>query len=198
MGIGAADGSDKHLFENERHHEKGSNFSITICLLFARQKNQDVKTGNGDITTNKMEPFVVRKSVRVKAEPAQVWDALTNPEKTKKYFFNCEVFSDWKVGSPITWKGKVMIVKKIELHGEIVDIQPGKLLKYTLKNESEDDPSNFSTVTDKLSYENGETVLSITDDVGQAEGAEERYKKSVKGWEKVLKGLKEVVEEKKN
>jgi hypothetical protein len=36
--------------------------------------------------------------------------------------------------------------------------------------------------------------LSITDDIGKAEGAEERYKKSDKGWDTVLKGLKELLE----
>jgi hypothetical protein len=41
------------------------------------------------------------------------------------------------------------------------------------------------------------TILSITDDVGQGEGAEKRYSRSLKGWDKVLKGLKELVESKK-
>ena len=144
-----------------------------------------------------MKEFIVKKKVTMKAEAAEVWDALTNPEKTKKYFFNCEVFSKWKVGSPITFKGKIFLIKKIEMKGKIVKIEPEKLLQYTLQNDDDSKarPSNFSTVTDELSYKNGKTTLSITDDVGKGEGAEERYKKSMKGWNKVLKGLKELVEE---
>lgn len=139
-----------------------------------------------------MESFVVRKTIRLKAEPSEVWNALTNPEKTKHYFFNCEVFSDWEVGSTILFTGRMFLIKKIELKGQIVKFEPNKLLQYTLQNE--DDPDNFSTVTDELTYENGETVLSITDDVGQGEGAEDRYNRSEKGWDSILKGLKEVVE----
>jgi uncharacterized protein YndB with AHSA1/START domain len=143
------------------------------------------------------ENHVVRKSVRLKATPAQVWDALTNPEKTKEYFFNCEVISDWKVGSLITFKGRVMLVKKIELHGEIVSIEPEKLLKYTLKNSSdEENAGTFSTVTDRLEAVDGETLLSISDDVGAGAGAEKRYEKSMQGWDNVLEGLKKLVEAK--
>jgi uncharacterized protein YndB with AHSA1/START domain len=142
-----------------------------------------------------MEQFIVKKTVAIKATPEVVWDALTNPEKTKEYFFNCEVFSDWQVGSPITFKGRIFLIKKIEMNGTIVKIEPNKLLQYTLQNEGSDDtPPTTSTVTDKLSYVNGETILSISDDVGQGEGAEERFEKSNKGWDKVLEGLKELVE----
>ncbi len=142
-----------------------------------------------------MEPFVVKKKITINATPIAVWDALTNPEKTKKYFFNCEVFSDWKVGSSITFKGKMFLVIKMELNGHIVKIEPGKLLQYTLKNKSgENEGNSYSTVRDELTYENGQTTLSVTDDVGEGDGAEKRYARSDKGWDKVLKGLKELVE----
>ena len=142
-----------------------------------------------------MNEFIVKKKVAIKAKPSQVWDALTNPEKTKKYFFNCEVFSEWKEGSSITFKGKIFLIKKIEMKGKIVKIEPEKLLQYTLKNGgSRDNSSNFSTVTDELMYENGVTTLSITDDVGKGEGAEKRFQRSQKGWDKILEGLKKLVE----
>ena len=142
-----------------------------------------------------MKEFVVRKKISLKAEPAEVWDALTNPEKTKQYFFNCEVYSDWEPGSTIVFTGRMFLIKKIEMKGQIVKIEPNKLLQYTLANgEDADDLDNFSTVTDELTYENGETILSITDDVGQSDGARERYERSEKGWNHILKGLNEVVE----
>ncbi|HEY5747898.1 MAG TPA: SRPBCC domain-containing protein [Chryseolinea sp.] len=136
---------------------------------------------------------VVNKSIRIKGTPAQVWDALTNPEKTKEYFFNCEVISDWKVGRAITFKGRVML-KKIELRGEILAIEPERLLKYTLKNSEDEHQDSISTVTDRLEYANGETVVSITDDVGAGPGAEKRYEKSMQGWDNILSGLKTIVE----
>ena len=142
-----------------------------------------------------MENFIVSKTIRLKAEPSEVWAALTNPEKTKQYFFNCEVYSDWEPGSTILFTGRLFLIKKIELKGQILDIMPNKLLKYSLENEEDDvDPDSFSIVTDELTYENGETILSVTDNVGQGKGAEKRYTQSEKGWDKILEGLKELVE----
>jgi len=140
-----------------------------------------------------MKDFVVKKSVAINAPVEAVWDALTNPEKTKRYFYNCGVFSDWKAGSPIVFKGKMLLVIPVELEGVIMEVKPNKLLKYKLFNES-DDRGGSSTITDELDYVDGETLVHITDDVGLGNGAEDRYKRSVKGWDKVLKGLKDFVE----
>ena len=140
----------------------------------------------------------VKKSIHLNESPAEVWSALTDPEKTKEYFFNCEVHSDWQVGSDITFKGKIFLVKSIEMHGKITKIIPEKLLQYKLENKSDDDKAaTISTVTDELISENGGTKLSITDDVGDGEGAEERYERSLKGWDKILEGLKKFLEEEK-
>ncbi|GAB3321189.1 hypothetical protein GCM10027299_15320 [Larkinella ripae] len=37
-------------------------------------------------------------------------------------------------------------------------------------------------------------MLSITDDVGPEKGAEDRFKRSEKGWDEILKSSKTVVE----
>lgn len=140
-----------------------------------------------------MENYIVQKSVWLNAQPDVVWDMLTNPEKTKQYFFHCKVFSDWKPGSSIVWRGRIFLVKKIEFKGEIIEAAPEKILKYKLHNSHGNDDST-SVVTDTLLAENGGTLLTITDDVGQGTGAKERYERSMKGWDSVLKRLKKVVE----
>jgi uncharacterized protein YndB with AHSA1/START domain len=141
-----------------------------------------------------MGNFVVQKTIELNAPVAQVWDALTNPEKTRKYFFHCRVFSDWKPGSAITFKGRIFLIKKIELRGEIIEATPNVILKYQLNNES-GGTKTTSVVTDILTPENGKTILSVSDDVGDGPGAKERYERSLKGWDKVLAGLKKLVEE---
>lgn len=144
-----------------------------------------------------MKEFIVKRKTVLKATPAEVWDALTNPEKTKKYFFHCKVFSDWEVGSTITFVGRIFLIKKIEMKGTILEIIPGKLLKYSLNNASDKvENAGFSVVTDTLSYEDGKTTLTITDNVGQGTGAEERFRKSQKGWTKIIKGLRNLLNNK--
>ena len=136
---------------------------------------------------------VINKSITINATPEKVWEALTSPEKTKQYFFRCEVHSDWKPGSPIVFTGESSPGQKTELKGQIVQVHPLRLLKYTLNHSAE---PGYSTVTDVLKYENGRTTLTISDDVGDTPGIADRYKKSEQGWDMVLNGLKELLEKK--
>ena len=141
--------------------------------------------------------FIVKKQVSIAATPAEVWQALTNPELTKKYFFKCEVHSNWNAGSPILFTRKFLWFT-FTLKGTIVKVEPEELLVYTLANTKlfgKPNPDHHSLVTDELRCENGKTILSISDNVGSYEGAEKRYKKSVKGWDTVLTGLKKLLEQ---
>lgn len=141
---------------------------------------------------------IVKKNIIIRATPEQVWDALTNPEKTRQYFFNCRVHSTWEVETPIIFTGRIFLFKKIELKGEIVRIEPKKYLKYTLENTSNpSDVATTSVVSWLLSFYNGKTTVFISDDVGIGKGMEKRYKRSIKGWDKILRGLKKLVESRK-
>ena len=140
--------------------------------------------------------LIVKKSVTLNADISKVWDALTNPERTKNYMFGCEALSDWKVGSPLIWKGAAD--GKVYVKGNIVKIQHEKLLQYTTfdpNSDFEDVPSNYLTVTIELSPEKGQTTLSVTQgDFAGVENGEKRYNDTIGGWDYALKGLKEVVE----
>jgi len=139
-----------------------------------------------------MKTYAVHQTIELPADAMTVWNALTNPELTKRYFFGCRVLSDWQPGSSITFKGRMFWIIPIRMKGTIIKAIPGKLLQYTLKNGKGKDATE-STVTDKLTFKNGKTTLSITDDVGAGEGAEKRYRRSVKGWRKILTGLKNLL-----
>ncbi|MBC7885478.1 MAG: SRPBCC domain-containing protein [Saprospiraceae bacterium] len=50
--------------------------------------------------------FKTKYQTIIKASVAKVWDALTNPEVVKQYFFGTDLVTDWKVGSPIIFQGE--------------------------------------------------------------------------------------------
>ena len=139
-------------------------------------------------------PHIVRQTINISAQPEKVWRALTDPDITRKYFFNARVLSDWTPGSPITFKGRLFWVIPYTMNGKILEIEPGRRLKYQLQNGKGEHQST-STVTDTLELRDGKTIVNITDDVGQGVGAKKRYYRSVKGWKKILKGLKQTVEQ---
>lgn len=140
-----------------------------------------------------MSQHIVTKNIRINATPERVWQALTDPQQTRCYFFNAEVQSSFAAGSPITFRGRMFWIIPFEMRGIVLRAVPGRFLQYTLQNGRGGD-GNISTVTDTLTYENGQTLVSITDDVGDAPGAAKRLARSERGWDKILTGLKKHVE----
>jgi uncharacterized protein YndB with AHSA1/START domain len=134
-------------------------------------------------------------SINIHATISNVWEALTNPEIIRKYFFGTNTITDWKVGSPIKFKGEWQ-GKSYEDKGTILEIQKNKLIKYDYWSSMsgiEDKPENYVIVTYQLSGEDENVNLSVL----QENIPDEKMKKhSEENWNKVLNGLKKVAEEK--
>jgi uncharacterized protein YndB with AHSA1/START domain len=149
-----------------------------------------------------METLVVTNSITINATPLRVWDALTNPEQTKKYMFGCETVSDWQAGSSLLWKGSYEGKEMVFVKGNVVDIKPGKFLAYTaIDPNSEtiaDIPENYVTVTYALEAENGSTKLTVTQgDFATVADGQKRYQETLnngEGWNPILKEIKTLVE----
>jgi uncharacterized protein YndB with AHSA1/START domain len=145
--------------------------------------------------------LIVKNEITINAPASIVWDALTNPEQTKKYMFGCETVSDWNIGSPLLWKGSYEGKEMIFVKGIILEIKPEKYLAYTVidpNNKSlEDIPENYLTVTCTLTEENNQTVLTVTQgDYSKVGDGENRYKHSIDGggWQPILEQIKKLVE----
>lgn len=142
-----------------------------------------------------MSEYLVQQTVHIAADRERIWEALTDRSQTKQYFFGCEILSMWGTGDAIVFKGKTPAGDGIEMTGTIFQIDPGKFLQYDLRNsEPQGEGNSHSVVSITLDDDDNGTTVSITDNVGEAEGAEERYKRSVDGWKKILQGLKQWVE----
>ena len=148
------------------------------------------------------KPLLIENTIVINAPAKKVWEALTNPELTKKYMFGCEAVSDWKIGSSLTWKGIYEGKEMIFVKGTVEGLKAEKFLAYTVfdpLSSLEDIPKNYLTVTYDLSFANGETTLTVTqgDYASVAEG-ERRYADSYnggKGWNPILVEIKKLVEE---
>ena len=125
----------------------------------------------------------------------KVWEALTEPEIIKQYFFGTNTITDWKIGSPIKFKGEWK-GKSYEDKGTVLDIKPNKLIKYKYWSSMsgiEDKPENYVTITYELSGEDNDVNLIIN----QENIPDEKMKEhSQENWKKVLEGLKNLVEQK--
>ena len=136
---------------------------------------------------------VARASVSVNAPVAKVWDALTNPEVVEQYMFGTKVISDWKKGSPITWKGEWQ-GRKYEDRGVILKLKPERLIQYSHFSPLSglpDAPENYHTVTIELSNLRTQTLVSLSQDNNPTE---EARKHSEETWKTMLATLKKTLE----
>jgi len=132
-------------------------------------------------------------TIRIKAEPEKVWDALTKPELVKKWQYGSNLITDWVVGNEIKfeteWEGKIF-----KQWGKILEINPNKLIKYSLFAPSpglEDKPENYFIMKYVLTDEsNGFIKLEIIQEDNRAGAVVEEIQEE----NPVLKELKLLIE----
>lgn len=133
-------------------------------------------------------------ALTINAPATAVWEALTNPDLIKQYFFGTNTTTDWKPGSPIRFTGEWQ-GKTYEDKGTVIAFEPYTLIKYSYWSSMsgiEDKPENYVDVSYILSEENGATKLTIK----QENIPDEKMKAhSEENWKKVLEGLKKIVEQ---
>ena len=140
------------------------------------------------------EKFVAEKRITINASVDAVWQALTDPALVKQYLHGTNMETNWKVGSPITWKGEWK-GKAYEDKGMVLAVEPKKLLRNTHWSPmggSEDKPENYHTVTYELAEREGKTILTLKQDNNASQ--EEADTMAEKNWGPVLEGLKAVAE----
>ena len=131
--------------------------------------------------------------ILIHAPVASVWEALTKPELVKQWQYGADVITNWQKGSPIVyrseWEGKVY-----EQRGTILEIEPEKLVKYTLfapRPGLDEKPENSFTMTYRVEEINGKTMLTITQDDPREQQSQEQAEEAENT---VLDSLKKLVE----
>ena len=150
-----------------------------------------------------MKKLILQNNILINVNLSKVWDALVNPEQTKQYMFGCKTVSDFKIGSPLLWQANYEEKDVIFVKGIILDIEPNRLLKYTVIDPNAsmaDSPENYLNVTYQLEQQNGLTNLTVFQDgiEGAADG-DKRFKdiqNNGEGWNPILVAIKKLVESK--
>ena len=131
----------------------------------------------------------------IKADMEQVWDALTLPEFTERYWHNSTVESDWKEGSKITFTNDDKDgVRSVGVVGEIIECQRPSRLSYSWSFPRMPDVCDEapSVVTFELESVGEATKLTVTHDRFEEGGKMRGY--ISEGWPIVLSNLKTLLE----
>jgi uncharacterized protein YndB with AHSA1/START domain/DNA-binding transcriptional ArsR family regulator len=148
----------------------------------------------GDTTVTIEAPAAPKQVYQlfIKATPERVWEALTNPEFTVRYFHGTRVSSDLSAGSPINYlapNGATIV------EGQVVESDPPNRLVQTWHAlwDAEVAQDRASRVTWEITaMHGGMTKLTVVHDDFDGETA--TYKQVNGGWMWVLSSLKSLLE----
>jgi uncharacterized protein YndB with AHSA1/START domain len=93
--------------------------------------------------------YISSSTIKIEASCSKIWDALIKPEIAKEYFFGAQIVTDWKKGSPITFRGEFN-GNKYEEKGIILNVEPNNQLQYSHWSNFDglpDTPENYRTWT---------------------------------------------------
>ncbi len=134
-----------------------------------------------------------KQSITIQAPKLKVWEALTEPQKIKQYFFGTNTNTDWVPGHPIEFSGE-WEGKQYKDKGEVIEFIPGEKLVYTHWSPLSglpDLPENYYEVTYELSGDETSAELTITQSNITDEKARDH---SMQNWKTVMENLKKMVE----
>jgi uncharacterized protein YndB with AHSA1/START domain len=132
-------------------------------------------------------------TVFIKASPEQIWDAITKPEFTSKFFYGSLVDSTFEPGTP--FRGWSPDREQLWTDGEVLDSEKPRRLSYTwrsLYNEetAAEEPSRVTWEIE--AQDGGVSKLTVVHD--QLEGAPKTAANVAGGWPYIISGLKTLLE----
>ncbi|MBV6646085.1 MAG: SRPBCC domain-containing protein [Cyclobacteriaceae bacterium] len=143
-------------------------------------------------------PSVIVNEVEIDASTKEVWKALVDPEKTKRYMFNCEVICSWQIGDPILWKGATDGI--VYVKGNLRELVEDVCFEFSIFDpnaEYPEVPENYLYARYDLISSGAKTRLKVTQgDYNTVADGEKRYQDTMAqgGWQPVLDQIKKIVE----
>ena len=129
--------------------------------------------------------------IYIRATPERIWQAITDSELVKRYYFGSVIDSEFRPGSPIVYKQPD--TGRIDITGDVVEADPPRRLVHTFKvawDPDVDDPP--TRVTWEITPMGGACKVSVTHDGFADEN--ETFRQTKDGWPLILSGLKTVLE----
>ena len=133
----------------------------------------------------------VKLEISLATTKENIWSALTLPELTKQYMYNCQLHCSWELGSEAVWQEtKSNGTFIIHVKGTLLSFQPYSLLRLKIAHQREGLNGHTSELRFTLSPDSkGVLLTEEQDDFSTFPQAEEIYAECVSGWEYVRENL---------
>ena len=127
----------------------------------------------------------------IRTTPEKLWQALTDPEITRRFWLGCWQESEWKTGSP--WR--IMLPDgRLADSGEILEIDPPRRLAVSWRNEFKPElrEEGYSRMTYELEKQGASVKLTVSHAMDRTGS---KFNEAVSsGWPMILSSLKSLLE----
>jgi uncharacterized protein YndB with AHSA1/START domain len=132
--------------------------------------------------------------VFIKATPEQIWEAITSPEFTQKYFYETRAEYDLRPGG--TFRSLASGSDDVMVDGEVLEVDAPRRLVHTWRflYDPELMAEGYSNVTWEIEDTEGAEGVSKLTVTHALEGAAKTAEHVARGWSFILSGLKTVLE----
>lgn len=129
--------------------------------------------------------------VYIRTTPEQLWQAITDPDFTQRYFFETRSDASWRPGEVLVYRRKD---GSVVVEGEVLEADPPRRLvtSWSFRNRPEVDNDPPSRVTWEIEPLGPTCRLTLVHDGFESETA--TFKSVVRGWPRVLSNLKSLLE----
>ena len=129
--------------------------------------------------------------VYIRTSPERLWQALTDPEFTQRYYHDTRVASGWQAGDPITY---TWTDGTVTIDGEVVEADAPRRLVHTFHftQDSEQAAERPSRCTWEIVPMGEACLLRLTHD--DFDGETSTYRSVGNGWSLILSGIKSLLE----
>lgn len=125
--------------------------------------------------------------VYIAATPERVWQALTDSDLTKQYYYGNTVESDWTPGSPLVYRNPD---GSEAISCEIIEADPPRRLVHSFFFPGTDESPSRCTWT--IEPRGAASLLKLVHD--EFDGETATYRSVAHGWVPILSGLKTLLE----
>ena len=132
--------------------------------------------------------------VFIRATPERVWDAITNGDQTRRYFYGAVVRSTWRAGEPIAYGD----AGEPPTHqGTILEVDPPRRLVHTFAFSAAADPEAAGDPPSRVTWEieprtAGQCRVTLVHDEFPSET--KTYRNVANGWPFIVSSLKTFLE----
>jgi len=139
-----------------------------------------------------MEQSDFNYTTYIRCSPEKLWQALTDPAFTQRYFFGVRFESDWKPGSPLYSRDPGGAQSA---WGTVLRVEKPRLLEYTFEGEAHGMAGRATVATFEMQAHGNGTRLVLTHSrLTDVDPRRNTFSGLNNGWPAILSSLKSLVE----